>query len=154
MIVVAQTPSLGKHLVAEQKIKKGTAFYKIETYQILDRPTYQSVQISANKHLLDNTVIYLNHSCDPNIIINVDEMKLYALRDIEKGEALYFFYPSTDWDLDCPFNCFCNSKQCLKVIKGAKYLSDTLLNQYFINPHIYQQKRDIYQQKPETKTLL
>lgn len=140
MITFAHTPTLGKHLVAEQRIKKGSAFYKIKTYQILDHPTYQSIQISANEHLLEENVVYLNHSCNPNTIFNVDEMEFYAVCDIEKGEAITFFYPSTEWDLHRPFSCLCNSKQCLKVIKGAKYLSDKLLSQYFVNPHIYQQK--------------
>lgn len=137
MITVAHTQTAGKHLVAEQRIKKGTAFYKIKNYQILAHPTYQSIQISANEHILENYVIYCNNSCNPNTIINVELMELYALRDIEKGEEITFFYPSTEWELHRPFHCLCNSKQCLRVIKGAKYLSDELLNQYFINRHIY-----------------
>ena len=141
MITLAHSQTYGKHLVAEHRIKKGTVFYKIENYQILDHPTYQSVQISANEHIWESNIIYLNNSCNPNIIINVNQMELCAIRDLEKGEAITFFYPSTEWDLRRPFHCLCNSKECIRVIKGAKYLSDELLNQYFINPHIYLQKR-------------
>jgi SET domain-containing protein len=41
----------------------------------------------------------MNHSCDPNVIINVenaDDMYFEARRDIAKDEKLGFFYPSTE----------------------------------------------------------
>lgn len=141
MITLAHSQTYGNHLVAEHKIKKGTVFYKIKNYRLLVYPTYQSIQITANEHIWEKNVIYLNHSCNPNTIFNVEEMQLSAIRDIEKSEEITFFYPSTEWDLHRPFHCLCNSKQCLRVIKGAKYLSDELVSQYFINPHIYLQKR-------------
>ncbi len=143
MITLAYSQTYGNQLVAEHKIKKGTAFYKIKNYRILVHPTYQSIQISANEHIWEKTIIYLNHSCNPNTIFNVEKMQLCAIRDIEKSEEITFFYPSTEWDLHRPFHCLCNSKQCLKVIKGAKYLSDELVSQYFINLHINLQKGKI-----------
>jgi hypothetical protein len=64
-------------------------------------------------------------------------MELRAIRDIEPGEELTFFYPSTEWDMITPFQCLCGSSQCLKRIGGARYLSLNVLSRYFINQHIY-----------------
>jgi hypothetical protein len=38
------------------------------------------------------------------------------------GEELTFFYPSTEWDMDQGFSCFCGSKACLGYISGAKHM--------------------------------
>ncbi|KAF5373254.1 hypothetical protein D9615_007452 [Tricholomella constricta] len=32
-----------------------------------------------------------------------------ALKRLEKGTIMTFFYPSTEWDMDQPFDCECNS---------------------------------------------
>ncbi|MEH2390259.1 MAG: SET domain-containing protein-lysine N-methyltransferase [Nostoc sp.] len=144
MITLAHSQTYGKHLVAEQRIKKGTVFHQIKNYRVLPYPTSQSLQINADKHICwEKYVLFLNNSCDPNTIVNVESLELCAIRDIEEGEQITMFYPSTEWELHRPFDCLCNSKQCLGVIRGAKYLSESLLSQYFINRHIYIQKREI-----------
>ena len=43
-------------------------------------------------------------------------------RGLKAGEELTFFYPSTEWDMDQGFDCFCGSKVCLGYIGGAKHM--------------------------------
>jgi hypothetical protein len=69
--------------------------------------------------------------------MDFSQMELRAIRDIEPGEELTFFYPSTEWDMSTPFQCLCGSSQCLKRITGARYLPLNVLGRYFINQHIW-----------------
>lgn len=47
-----------------------------------------------------------------------------ALQDVAPGAELTFFYPSTEWDMETPFDCCCGAAGCLGRIAGAKHLSD------------------------------
>ena len=67
-------------------------------------------------------------------MVDTTNRVVVALRDIEAGEAITFFYPSTEWDMAQPFECGCGSTQCIKVVKGAKYLPHT--TNWFFNKHI------------------
>ncbi len=136
MIYVQQDQALGKRLISLNTIKKDTLFYQIKNYMILNQPTYQSIQISSDQHLWEDAVIYLNHSCDPNIMIDLKMMGLRALKDINAHEELTFFYPSTEWEMQRPFTCVCGAEQCLGIIKGARFLSDDILDKNVVTPHI------------------
>lgn len=47
-----------------------------------------------------------------------------------------FFYPSTEWDMDEPFQCMCGTDKCLGRIAGAKQMPRPVLDQYKLNSHI------------------
>ena len=49
-------------------------------------------------------------------------MLMIARRDIEKGEELSFFYPSTEWEMQAPFICLCGASNCIHVVAGARFL--------------------------------
>ncbi len=63
-------------------------------------------------------------------------MVVVALRDIAQGEALAFFYPSTEWEMAQAFDCWCGSLNCLKTISGAGQISADVLKRYRLSPHI------------------
>lgn len=64
-------------------------------------------------------------------------MEVVAERDIAEGDELNFFYPSTEWEMAQPFECWCGSSKCLKKVKGAKFMSKEDLKKHgFINDHI------------------
>jgi hypothetical protein len=92
---------------------------------------------------LNSDLVYLNHSCEPNVafdLTSLDKGKWHAraLRDIEPGEPMTFFYPSTEWDMEQSFDCQCGAPTCLGYVSGARYLSFVTLNgRGFINPHIW-----------------
>ena len=102
-------------------------------------PNYLTIQISDSEHI-ELSPSYLectNHSCDPNCFFDTTRFQLIALRKIEVGDELTFFYPSTEWDMDRDFQCHCGSPRCLGVIQGARYLSIEVVSRYrftdFIN---------------------
>ncbi len=127
----------GARLVTDQPIRRGELICTVSGYRIVSKATYQTVQISAHQHIEELGVLaYLNHSCQPNTIVDTTAMTVSAVRDIGTGEELNFFYPSTEWEMDRPFICLCGAPQCVRLVAGAKYLSIDTLARYFINRHI------------------
>jgi hypothetical protein len=127
----------GARLVTDQAHRKGELICRIENYQVTERATYQTVQIGPRSHIEELGVLaYLNHSCQPNTIVDTTALEVRAERDIAPGEELSFFYPSTEWEMDRPFICLCGAAQCVRLVAGAKYLSIDTLARYFINQHI------------------
>lgn len=99
---------------------------------ISDTPTYLTVQTNEHEHitLVPEFLQYINHSCNPNVFFNTATFKLTALKRIEPGDELTFFYPSTEWDMAQPFACTCGATQCLQHISGAKHIDKLILKQY------------------------
>ncbi|MEP0913127.1 SET domain-containing protein-lysine N-methyltransferase [Leptolyngbya sp. GB1-A1] len=137
MQVKAAIDGKGKQLIATMPISEGETFYKMSSYKTIAKPTYTSIQISYDSSIEDYACLAnLNHSCDPNVIVDTTRMELKAARDIQPGDELSFFYPSTEWDMTSPFICLCGASNCLRLIAGAKYLSLDVMSRYFINRHI------------------
>lgn len=123
-------------LVASCPFKKGDILEVIKGATFGDK-RYTTVQINEREHIeLNSDIVYLNHSCDPTCIIDVKSMVVRLIKDVPYGGELTFFYPSTEWDMDQPFKCWCKSSECIDNVNGAKYLSKDLLSKYFINEHI------------------
>ncbi len=129
----------GARLVTDQPFSASQLIYRINHYHLTPKPTYQTIQISAAEHIEElGVVAYLNHSCQPNTLVDTTAFTLTAARDIAAGEELNFFYPSTEWEMDRPFVCLCGAPQCIRLVAGAKYLAVDTLSRYFINEHIRQ----------------
>lgn len=127
----------GARLVTTQPYAADQLIQSIKHYRLTDRPTYQSIQVDANRHIEDLDVIaYLNHSCHPNVRVDTTAFTISAARAIAAGEELTFFYPSTEWAMARPFICQCGARHCLSLVAGAKYLAVDRLAHYFINQHI------------------
>lgn len=131
-----QTGEFLSTLQTSKSFKAGEVLVKIEGYTTGQPKRWSSVQYSESEHLEFNSeLVYMNHSCDPSVIIDLDKMEIKALRDLNAGDDITFFYPSTEWDMAQSFKCWCGSSRCCAEIKGAKYLSKTHLD-YFFNAHI------------------
>lgn len=127
---------MGKTWVAQERILNGTLIYRLENCIPRTQPDFRTVQNGPDSHFFESTLMYLNHSCDPNAFLDTATLCLFAIRDIPAGEAITFFYPSTEWDMDKPFSCSCGSPLCLGTICGAKYLTDEHRRIYRFNAHI------------------
>jgi hypothetical protein len=66
-------------------------------------------------------------------------MALMAIREIQRGEEMTFFYPSTEWEMIQPFNCYCGSPNCIGQIRGAAFLSKNVWRRYQLTDFIQQQ---------------
>lgn len=129
-----------RSLHAARPFRAGEYISPFEAGEILDTPNYLTIQVGDKKHitLLPSFLQYVNHSCTPNSFFDISRMALVALRDIETSEELTFFYPSTEYDMAQPFICYCGSQECLRNIRGARYLSKDIQNKYRFTDYIKQ----------------
>ncbi|KAH8763280.1 hypothetical protein F5883DRAFT_560242 [Diaporthe sp. PMI_573] len=118
---------------------------------LADEPTYATVQIGRNRHLnLNSDLLYLNHSCEPSLIIDTANMTVLAgPQGLKPGDELTFFYPSTEWDMAQPFDCFCGSAACRGKITGAKDMAPKQLEGLWLNGHIRELKDEQAREEAE-----
>jgi hypothetical protein len=102
------------------------------------RPTRYTVQVGRDAHieLRPEALKFISHSCDPNVRFDVTRRLLVTLRPMAAGEELAFFYPSTEWSMAEPFDCWCGTARCLGRIAGAAHLPREVLAGYVLEPHI------------------
>ncbi|GAN06880.1 conserved hypothetical protein [Mucor ambiguus] len=136
--VVRQGPpeSFSSKLVAQRTYAKGAVIATLEGLTP-GAKRYSTVQISKTEHIeLNSDLVFMNHSCDPSTLMDVDRMVVSATRDLAAGDELTFFYPSTEWDMAQPFSCWCGSSKCIETVQGAQYLSTETLNKFELSSHI------------------
>lgn len=128
-------------LVSLQAIAKDSVVSPFYALEVLQSPTYLSVQVDSGQHihLAPEFLRYINHSCDPNIFLDTQTGQIIALRDIHPGEELRYFYPSTEWAMSQAFQCGCGTAQCLGTIGGASQLPTPVLEKFRLALHIKQQ---------------
>ncbi len=139
---VMQNVLTGEHsLYAAVFFDAGDVLASFAAGKIVETPTYLTVQVGYQKHiLLDPEFLqYINHSCDPNVFFDTTQMQLVALKNIQPGDEIVFFYPSAEWDMAQPFTCRCGSANCIHQIGGAAYLSGETIQQYRFTDFIYEQ---------------
>jgi hypothetical protein len=110
--------------------------------EITSEPSKYSIQIGEGRHLepyydpldFQSSVRFLNHSCDPSTYISFEDLTVRALRDLEAGEEVNFNYNTTEYDMANPFECHCDSVNCLGYIGGYRHLS--LGERIKLDPHI------------------
>ena len=131
-----KTENKFRTLTTKRAYKKGEVICAMPSEDIREKPNRYTVQIGRDKNTHVGKLAALNHSCDPNVILDTEHMEMVAARDIEKGEELFFFYPSTEWQMDAPFICLCGSANCINVVAGARFLPLSTLERHYLNPHI------------------
>ena len=131
-----KTENKFRSLITKQAYKKGEIICEIPTEKVIDRANRYTVQIGRDRHTEVGKLSALNHSCDPNVILDTENLKMVACRDIQEGEELSFFYPATEWEMDAPFICLCGSSNCIHVVAGARFLPLSTLENHYLNRHI------------------
>jgi len=131
-----RTENKFRTLITKQAYKKGEVICSMPSENIVDKPTRFTVQISKDKHTHVGKLAALNHSCDPNVVLDTEGMIMIARRDIEKGEELSFFYPSTEWEMQAPFICLCGATNCIHVVAGARFLPLSTLESHYLSKHV------------------
>lgn len=128
-------------LHAVQPIAAGEVISFFNAKETFTRPSYLTVQIGIDTHitLMPEFLQYINHSCSPNVFFDTTLMQLMCIKPIAEGEELRFFYPSTEWQMDQPFVCNCGAENCLQLIQGAAYLSNSAIAKHRFTDFINQQ---------------
>ncbi|KAI6783643.1 uncharacterized protein J7T54_005672 [Emericellopsis cladophorae] len=118
----------------------GALFSKITTATPASQDTYTSVANGENSRIeLNSDLVYCNHSCDPSLVFDMTkfEVRVSDRRPLAVGDALTFFYPSSEWKMVQPFKCGCNAgAACLGYIAGASAIPSSVLSRYWLNDHV------------------
>ncbi|MBV9989260.1 MAG: SET domain-containing protein [Chitinophagaceae bacterium] len=138
--IMQNTASWEKSLHATRFFDAGDVISDFAAAQVFDTPNYLTVQTGDDRHIMlqPEFLQYINHSCNPNVFFDTASMQLIALKEVQPGDEMLFFYPSTEWDMAQPFDCFCGTAQCLHRIQGAAHLSDEEVMRYRLTAFIQQ----------------
>lgn len=90
-----------------------------------------SLQCAPDSHLEDLYFVgYLLHSCDPSVVVDMHQQKVFCLKDIHAGEALFMDYASTEDILYQQFACACGAPNCRHWITGRNESVNAVGRQY------------------------
>lgn len=125
-------------LFALRSFHKGEIISPFGAAFVSNKPSYLTVQTGNKEHIALHPYFlqHINHGCNPNCFFDTTAMQVVALQGIENGEEFTFFYPSTEWDMASPFQCYCNQPQCIGLIRGASHIPEEILNQYRLSDFI------------------
>jgi SET domain-containing protein len=150
---VRDSPKSGKGLFAKENISKGE-LVAIKMGRIVSEKELElldlyvrdfSLQITEDFHLsagnkseLEDTALFLNHSCDPNIGMD-GQVAFIAMRDINAGEELcldYAMIRTKNYQMEC----HCGSAECRGLITGEDWKRPDLQEKYrdYFSWHIRQ----------------
>ena len=140
---VKASPIQGKGLFAKGAIAAGE-IVGIKGGRIFTRTQWAALEVElgpAQIEIADDLVIapggreeregsmlYTNHSCEPNIAIQ-GQIVLVAMRDIAAGEELTHDWATTD-DGDYAMTCRCGSPRCRGTITGKDWMKPELRKKY------------------------
>lgn len=133
----------GKGFFATQDIKQGE-LVAIKAGHLIDKETLDSnqdiiqhsqVQVTDDIYIapmtpeeLPESMIYYNHSCEPNLVME-GQIVLTAYRDITAGEELTIDY-GTAFNDGSVFECYCQTATCRKTVTGKDWQKKELQQKY------------------------
>ncbi|KAL1629921.1 hypothetical protein SLS54_000779 [Diplodia seriata] len=141
LLTVHHGPNYTTKAVSKVALPPGAVFARITSATPAPAPVYTTVQRGADAHVeLNSDLRYINHSCEPNLIFDMDAMEVRvdptSSEGLKVGDELAFFYPSTEWVMDRGFECQCGAPACLGFIEGAKTLDEKTLGRYWVSRHV------------------
>ena len=141
--VVKDSAIQGRGLFAIEPIQKGEVVC-IKGGYIFNRATLEHVSASLGPSEIqitdtfvigplseqerEGSMIFSNHSCEPNIGVQ-GQIVFVAMRDIEAGEELTHDWATTDDDT-YEMECKCGTASCRKVITGQDWQRKELQEKY------------------------
>jgi len=140
---VRKSPIHGKGLFAAQSIKAGE-IVAVKGGFILQRADWESlekqlgsaeIQIAEDffiapidKEGREGSMVYLNHSCEPNCAI-AGQIVFIAMIDIDRDQELTHDWATTD-DLDYEIECNCGKPSCRGKVTGKDWMLPELQKKY------------------------
>jgi SET domain-containing protein len=140
---VRASPIHGRGLFAAQPIARGE-IVAVKGGHVLTRPqwtalepTLGAAEIQISEDLViapvrrdhrDGSMLFTNHSCDPNLAIQ-GQIVLVAMRDIAPGDELTIDWATTD-DGEYELRCACGSPHCRGIVTGKDWTKPELQAKY------------------------
>lgn len=133
----------GKGLFALKSIKKGEIIaikrggsFTREQLKKIGLPKYCYIQTEDNVYVgpgnskeLENSMLYINHSCNPNAGMK-GKKTIITIKNIKRGEEIFLDYAMCYSNPLYVMRCNCRSKNCRKKITGNDWRSLELQKRY------------------------
>ncbi len=133
----------GEGVFATKSFKKGEIVIVGIIKDVLSKNHSHASQIGENEYVLHaGLIIKVNHSCDPNCGIRVNETGAHnfvAKQSISINEEITFDYAMRNYGIDYfPKQCMCGSEKCRGRITGWRGLSSEKKKEYedFVAPYL------------------
>jgi SET domain-containing protein len=114
----------GGHILSREQLKKKRKIVGDSYIQIDD--DFFLAPLTKEEH--DSVMMFLNHSCDPNVGVK-GQITYVAMRDIKPGEELTLDYAMIDDD-DFTMECGCSKPNCRKIVTGKDWMKKDLQKKY------------------------
>ena len=138
-------PGKGKGVFTAIAFKAGDTVMTGIVMEVLRSNNSHASQIAEDQYVLfGGLVSKVNHSCDPNCGIHLNDMgghDFIALKDICKDEEVTFDYAMENFTIDhFPNKCMCGSRNCRISITGWKDLPNNKRSEYkdFAAPYLFE----------------
>ncbi len=120
------SPAHGKGVYAQEFISIGLPVIQCRGILIHKDAVYEglrALQVGPDTYLAEDPENprlddYINHSCDPNVGFIDGSLILFAMRDIEIGEELFWDYSTSINDPGWEIPCGCGSTKCRGKIQS------------------------------------
>ena len=123
VVSVAIQPRLRLNLVARLHIAPGEVVFECSRDEITSARTWRTIQVGFGRHVKNQWLDYVDHSCEPNALFDVDRLAMVALGPIAPGQSITFYYPGAEVELAEGFVCHCGSPHCVGELRGGFYLT-------------------------------
>jgi D-alanine-D-alanine ligase len=100
--------------------------------------TRWTVQIGLALHaeMRPAEIGYINHSCAPNVELDLVANVVRALRNIAPGDDLGWFYPCSEWQMSESFHCECGAAACIGLVNGAENIAKEVLAKFQLSSFV------------------
>src|SRR5689334_20862712 len=128
----------GKGLFATKNIQAGAVICQIPLNKELDfhstvllkENESHALQIDHDRYVLcQPPFLFSNHSCNPNCGVNTN-FEMIALKDIRKGEELFWDYSTSMLERHWTMKCGCGEKNCRKTVTDFDLLPQAIQSRY------------------------
>ena len=140
---VRECPGKGRGVFSTKPFKADDIVIVGIIEQVLDGNNAHALQVGEHTYVFPGELTSnLNHSCDPNCGIRVNEAGAYdfvAMRNIRVDEEITFDYAMENYSIIYfPKKCLCGSTNCRGMIVGWKNLTAEKKKEYeaFAAPYL------------------
>ncbi len=129
----------GKGLYSEIDFEAGNVLFELAGTKVshdydpklsIENPNWIGIGYGSWLQLNDgDPAVFINHSCNPNVVIN-DRMQIVTIAPIKAHTELLLDYSTTELDPFWQMECKCGGPCCRKVLKSFQFLPYDLKMKY------------------------
>jgi SET domain-containing protein len=116
-LIIKKSKIHGKGLFANKDFKEGeivlkwnpTPLTEEETNNLTTKQEEYTISKNGKYYSMNSPEKYMNHSCEPNTKMNLNDFCDIAIKDIKKGEEITSYYSNKKGNEEA---CNCGSKNC------------------------------------------